>query len=186
MFIIGPSGKRFRSRNELKTFFEKTGETTLNPDDFDFSTFGRNNPKMPLSNQATLASSNPRRPPLSCFHQPPRPPLGGDQAGDGQWLPPINLDEFNDEQTFASQLESFLDDATGQLPYHDSAGILGGTNGGGPGGSVHSYDALGQDLFDTPCGFNVYGAPLCGISTTTSCLQPTFTRGAHAYIFSAS
>ena len=44
VFIIGPSGKRFRSRNELKSFFEKTGENTLNPDDFDFSTFGRNNP----------------------------------------------------------------------------------------------------------------------------------------------
>ena len=42
VFIIGPSHKRFRSRNELKSFFEKTGETTLNPDDFDFSTFGRN------------------------------------------------------------------------------------------------------------------------------------------------
>jgi methyl CpG binding protein 2 len=48
VFIIGPSGKRFRSRNELKTFFEKTGETGLNPDDFDFSTFGRNNPKVIL------------------------------------------------------------------------------------------------------------------------------------------
>ena len=46
VFIIGPSGKRFRSRNELKSFFEKTGESTLNPDDFDFSTFGRNNPKV--------------------------------------------------------------------------------------------------------------------------------------------
>jgi len=45
VFIIGPTGKRFRSRNELKSFFEKTGETKLNPDDFDFSTFGRNNPK---------------------------------------------------------------------------------------------------------------------------------------------
>ena len=46
VFIIGPTGKRFRSRNELKTFFEKTGENKLNPDDFDFSTFGRNNPKV--------------------------------------------------------------------------------------------------------------------------------------------
>ena len=40
MFIIGPTGKRFRSRNELKAFFEKTGERDLDPDDFDFSTFG--------------------------------------------------------------------------------------------------------------------------------------------------
>ena len=42
VFIIGPTHKRFRSRNELKSFFEKTGEKDLNPDDFDFSTFGRN------------------------------------------------------------------------------------------------------------------------------------------------
>ena len=48
VFIIGPTSKRFRSRNELKSFFEKTGETKLNPDDFDFSTFGRNNPKVRL------------------------------------------------------------------------------------------------------------------------------------------
>ena len=46
VFIIGPTGKRFRSRNELKSFFEKTNEFNLNPDDFDFSTFGRNNPKV--------------------------------------------------------------------------------------------------------------------------------------------
>ena len=40
MFIIGPTGKRFRSRKELAIFFEKTGEKSLNPEDFDFSTFG--------------------------------------------------------------------------------------------------------------------------------------------------
>lgn len=40
VFIIGPNGKRFRSRNELKAFFDKTGEKELNPEDFDFSTFG--------------------------------------------------------------------------------------------------------------------------------------------------
>ena len=44
--FVGPTGKRFRSRNELKSWFEKQGETNLNPDDFDFSTFGRNNPKV--------------------------------------------------------------------------------------------------------------------------------------------
>ncbi len=40
VFIIGPSGKRFRSKNELKTFFEKTGEKKLDPEEFDFSPFG--------------------------------------------------------------------------------------------------------------------------------------------------
>ena len=42
VFIIGPTGKRFRSRNELKAFFEKTGENVLTPEHFDFSTFGTN------------------------------------------------------------------------------------------------------------------------------------------------
>jgi methyl CpG binding protein 2 len=43
VFILGPTGKRFRSRNQLRIFFSETGETGLDPDDFDFSTFGRNN-----------------------------------------------------------------------------------------------------------------------------------------------
>ena len=47
VFIIGPTGKRFRSRNELKAFFEKTGETTLQPEHFDFSTFGTNVVNLP-------------------------------------------------------------------------------------------------------------------------------------------
>ncbi len=40
VFIIGPTGKRFRSKNELKAFFEKIGEKTLSAEDFDFSTYG--------------------------------------------------------------------------------------------------------------------------------------------------
>ena len=47
VFIIGPTGKRFRSRNELKAFFEKTGETVLQPEHFDFSTFGTNAVNLP-------------------------------------------------------------------------------------------------------------------------------------------
>merc|ERR1719458_1362237 len=62
VFIIGPTHKRFRSRNELKSFFEKTGENTLNPDDFDFSTFGRNNPiqqKAPVVHAASPVTPPP-------------------------------------------------------------------------------------------------------------------------------
>jgi hypothetical protein len=62
VFIIGPTSKRFRSRNELKNFFEKTGETQLNPDDFDFSTFGRNNPKGPAPSIPTASASTIRQP----------------------------------------------------------------------------------------------------------------------------
>ena len=40
VFIINPAGKRFRSKNEIKAFFEKTGEKGLNADDFDFATYG--------------------------------------------------------------------------------------------------------------------------------------------------
>ena len=40
VFIINPVGKRFRSKNEIKAFFEKTGEKSLNADDFDFATYG--------------------------------------------------------------------------------------------------------------------------------------------------
>ena len=42
VFIIGPTGKRFRSKNELKAFFDKTGETVLQPEHFDFTTWGAN------------------------------------------------------------------------------------------------------------------------------------------------
>ena len=40
VFIINPAGKRFRSKNEIKAFFEKTGEKSLNAEDFDFATYG--------------------------------------------------------------------------------------------------------------------------------------------------
>ena len=40
VFIINPSGKRFRSKNEIKAFFEKTAEKNLSADDFDFATYG--------------------------------------------------------------------------------------------------------------------------------------------------
>ena len=40
VFIINPSGKRFRSKNEIKAFFEKTAEKNFSADDFDFATYG--------------------------------------------------------------------------------------------------------------------------------------------------
>ena len=40
--IFSPTGKRFRSKNELKTFFDKTGETVLQLDHFDFTIWGTN------------------------------------------------------------------------------------------------------------------------------------------------
>ena len=43
VFIIGPTGKRFRSRNELKAFIEKTGDKSVDPYDFDFSICGSSN-----------------------------------------------------------------------------------------------------------------------------------------------
>ena len=44
VFIIGPTGKRFRSRNEMRAFFDKTSnDSNIDPDDFDFSIFGSNN-----------------------------------------------------------------------------------------------------------------------------------------------
>lgn len=56
VFIIGPMGRRFRSRNEIKTYFEKMGDQGLNHDDFDFSTFG-NGKVMPESNATSAVAA---------------------------------------------------------------------------------------------------------------------------------
>ena len=46
--IISPTGKTFRSRNDLKNFFQKIGETILKPEHFDFSPFASDNlPSLP-------------------------------------------------------------------------------------------------------------------------------------------
>lgn len=57
VFIIAPNGKRFRSKNELRIFFEKTGEKRLDPEDFDFSPFGnyRSSP-----DDGSVATSSPK------------------------------------------------------------------------------------------------------------------------------
>ena len=41
--IVSPTGKTFRSRNELKKFFQNLGETILKPEHFDFSPFASEN-----------------------------------------------------------------------------------------------------------------------------------------------
>ena len=67
VFIIGPTGKRFRSRNEMRAFFDKTSnDSNIDPDDFDFSIFGSNNitsgrapPKTPSGSAPTIPSAPP-------------------------------------------------------------------------------------------------------------------------------
>ena len=49
--IYGPHQKRFRSRNELKAYFEKIGENVLDPDNFDFSVSGTKAKKDNINNR---------------------------------------------------------------------------------------------------------------------------------------
>ena len=65
VFIIGPTGKRFRSRNELKSFFEKTGEKSLDPDEFDFSPFGNGRSGVPNPVQNPVPSIRPSPAPIA-------------------------------------------------------------------------------------------------------------------------
>ena len=40
VYLFSPEHKKFRSRIELRAYFEKNGETRLQAEQFDFSAFG--------------------------------------------------------------------------------------------------------------------------------------------------
>lgn len=91
-----PDGRKFRTRNELKTYIDKNG-LDMNPDDVDFTIWGRNanvppggppGPQPPHPSTSGAAPTGPagQRPPGP--HQGPHGPMGHPPHGHGPPGPP--------------------------------------------------------------------------------------------------
>jgi len=129
VFIIGPTGKRFRSRNELKAFFEKTGETVLQPEHFDFSTFGTNTVNLPKEYQAKNknTTSNPTiiaaasSPAVSQDPGMPKltPMAGPSTNANPQYKSQLSLETAEADATISSLLDSLKKDSSSSSKFQN-------------------------------------------------------------------